>query len=164
MRYKNFLDDAGYLKETAKLLQERPSLEEKRKRLRNGETKLYPLFEKVIYVAYYASFWFKKASEDDKRLLIETIGSNPVLQEQKLLIQAQLPFAFLQNLKNTYSGYFGKFEPSNSGQPKTKRRPLGPSCSVLLAQVDDVRTFWENNIAWKDRLSVLLERFGDKME
>lgn len=160
MRYKNYLDDAGFLKEKAKLLQEQQALEEKLNRLRSGEVKLYPLVKKVIHVAHYAAFWFQKASDNDKRHLIETIGSNPILKDKKLLIQAQIPFAFLQKVKNFHSGYFSRFEPSNFGQAQRKKGPLGPSRSALLAQVDDVRTFLEKDMLWKSKHDLVYDRFS----
>ncbi|MGH1364863.1 MAG: recombinase family protein [Calditrichia bacterium] len=162
MRYKGLLDDEEFLKEKAGLIQEQQILEEQIDQERNGGVQLYPLVEKVLHVAQYAHFWFKSATDQDKRLIIETIGSNPILQDKKLLIQAKVPFAFTQKVKDRNWDQFCRFEPSILGQPKSKRRLLEPSCLTWRAQVDDLRTFWEEEFDWKENFETIYNKFVEK--
>ena len=44
-----------------------------------------------------AKIWFERDDDDDKkRLILDVTGSNPVLKDKTLLIEAKKPFLFLQ--------------------------------------------------------------------
>jgi DNA invertase Pin-like site-specific DNA recombinase len=67
----------------------------------------------IVSFSKYAASWFVAGNPETKRLILETVGSNPTLRGGKLSIQAARPFVLLSELA---------------------------SCPRVLATVDDVRT------------------------
>jgi hypothetical protein len=64
--------------------------------------------------------WFQHGDLQTKKLILETIGSNPVLTDKILSIEARKPF---------------------------KRPSLESNCSTMRAFIDDFRTFVTKNDA-----------------
>lgn len=88
MRYRNLIDDERFINEKTKLEAE---LVELRKKLRGTEQradKWLELTEKTFNFAAYARIAFMKGDDQKKREILLTLGSNRILQNQKLNIQA----------------------------------------------------------------------------
>lgn len=84
-------------KEKAKLLSEKNTLESRMVKTGNNENRLLPMIKKTIHFAEGAPGWFKQAGPEHKRLIMETVGSNLVIKDKILLIQAQIPAFFLRS-------------------------------------------------------------------
>ena len=162
MRYKGLLEDQEFLKEKASLLQEKQSLEERLECLQNGEFGLLPLVQKTIHVARYANLWFQSATPKEKREIIETVGSNPILKDKNVLIQAQIPFTVLKNIKKWNSVKNSRFEPQSLGKLQPKRGPGLPSGFSWSTEINDLRTFWEEDFTWRDKFEHIYGIFVDK--
>jgi DNA invertase Pin-like site-specific DNA recombinase len=163
MRYRDYLSDDEFLREKSKLLHERNALQSRRERI-DMNTSLLPLIGKTIRFAECAPQWFKQANPEHKRLIIETVGSNLVLKDKTLLIQEQIPFGFLNEavlrplVKNI------GFEPQNLCLDKLKTASSAVSCSSWCAQMNDVRTFWEEHLDWVGKFEQIWKLFGDNIE
>ena len=55
------------------------------------------LGQSVILFRKYAADWFQAGNADDNRLILNTVGSNSVLADKKLSVQAKIPFKRLEN-------------------------------------------------------------------
>lgn len=88
MRYKNLIDDEFFTKEK-EVLQKR--ILQFKEQLRETETraeKWLELTEKTFDFATYARIKFNKGSFEEKREILAALGSNPLIKDQNLLIQA----------------------------------------------------------------------------
>jgi len=160
MRYRELLNDGEFLIEKAKLLQEQQRLEIKEKSAVSEDLK--PIFEKTIKFAQNAPEWFKKANTSTKRLIIQTAASNLTLKDKNLLISAQFPFQWLEQIETHPIAKKVTFEPRNLGLSSQKNNDFLGGCPAWLGGMNDVRTFFQGNFAWLEKFEQVLEIFGDK--
>ncbi|MBV9061842.1 MAG: recombinase family protein [Alphaproteobacteria bacterium] len=91
MRVRELIDDAEYLQRRNVLQQDAFRLKEASAHDAEGDDRL-ELGRSVILFRKYAADWFLSAPAEDKRLILKTVGSNCVLGDRKLSIQARFPF------------------------------------------------------------------------
>jgi len=162
MRYRGFLNDDEFLKEKAKLLQERVTLESRIERTGNENDGILPMIEKTIHVAERAPEWFKQASPEHKRLIVEAIGSNLFLKDKILLIQAQIPFILLNDVVRQPMAEKSWIEPQNFSFAKTKAASTAAVISSWQGRLNDVRTFWQENLDWVGKIERVWQIFVDR--
>lgn len=91
LRIRSLIDDAEFAKQRQELSGRRLALEQSRDALRNPADWIEPL-------SFFISFCnravdcFRSGDADQKRLILETVGSNLVLADGKLNIEARKPF------------------------------------------------------------------------
>lgn len=121
MRYRKLLDDEEYLKEKEMLSKEKQGFEQKLETANiAGANSFITTFKKTLSFTKHAPQWFEIAQDEQKRMIIDAVGSNPTLIDKNLLIQAQIPFILFKKLKNFHMVENGRFEPRNFGLDKTK--------------------------------------------
>ncbi|MBI5374197.1 MAG: recombinase family protein [Candidatus Schekmanbacteria bacterium] len=95
MRYRELINDDEYMAQKNGLLKEAVSLKEKLGD-RNPDNWLEPS-QKCFIFANRAKNWFENGNLENKRLILETVGSNLFLKDKKLSIQAIKPFDIFEN-------------------------------------------------------------------
>ncbi|MGA1984565.1 MAG: recombinase family protein [Acidobacteriaceae bacterium] len=113
MRYREIINDDEFLRQRMALIQEQAKLNQQLKQL-NSERWVEPS-KRLFLFSNRAVFWLTHGSIDEKRLIVATVGSNPILMGKELNIHARKPFVML-----------------------TKPRKFSDWCTV----VNDVRTFF----------------------
>ena len=141
MRYRNFLNDDEFLEEKAKLLQEKQSLQTKLKNIDSQNSNLGSMMTKTLNFTQNAAKWFQSAQPEQKRLIMEVVGSNLILKDKILLIQAHKPFQIADLVKNQETVEKVWFEPLNFSELKQKIGALSNSYPTWLGGTNDVRTF-----------------------
>ncbi|HZR84215.1 MAG TPA: recombinase family protein [Candidatus Binatia bacterium] len=116
LRVRDVLSDEDFLRERAELKRDELRLRESLERLSQARPWFEPAREFVLSNAGLISR-FERAEPREKRLIVETVGSNPRLRNRKLLLEAKKPF---------------------------RRWPKKPSISEMWRYVQDVRTFAAN--------------------
>src|SRR5262249_53930063 len=90
--------------------------------------------------------WFVAGDPDTRREILQAIGSNFVLRDRILTIEANIPFRLIDGgLASLRSGAAG-FEPPNSGLTMRDLLGLEGSKNRMWAFVEDVRTFYRNDV------------------
>jgi DNA invertase Pin-like site-specific DNA recombinase len=112
LRVRDVLDDAEFLEERAQLEREQIRLRHSLEQLSRGGSWFEPARALVFFNTGLVSR-FERANPVEKRLVLQTVGSNPTLRDRKLLLEAKKPF---------------------------RRWPKTPSNSQLWRYVQDVRT------------------------
>jgi len=143
MRLKDLIDDEEYIKEKRKLLEERSNLEVNLKtdlRKRSLE-----LTERAFNFAAQAKEGFQSGSLEDKRSILQELGSNLFLKDKELQIQIEKPLQIIERgLKVVKSGN-GTLEPQKNCFFEAKTGVDAAKFRSWCTVVEDVRTFFENN-------------------
>ena len=96
---------------------------------------------KTFEFACNARAWFEKGDLKVKKEILSAIGSNLVLKDKKLLLEARIPFLLIEkSLLGTRHGDM-PFEPTKFVAPQGKRELLCSLRPTMRSSVDDVRTY-----------------------
>lgn len=140
MRLKDLLDDTEYLQEKRRLLEEKMRVEEKVQHQDDHEERGLELTQRIFIFANRARDRFQNGPLDEKRTILEALGSNLLLKDKKLIIHAEKPFLILENGIGRLDDEIERLEPPKDGIDKKELDAL-PSPSLLMcAQREDVRT------------------------
>ena len=88
---------------------------------------------------------FETGTLNDKRLILQKIGSNFLLKDQKLIIEAKKVFRILEDGLNLVRSGIEPLEPSRSDSIEPKTQLSFSQIQSWWAQVEDVRTFYRKN-------------------
>jgi site-specific DNA recombinase len=116
LSYSEFISEEEFVRQRAGLTQERAKLKQRLEQL--GAERWIEPARNLFLFSNRATFWLLHGSEAEKRLILSTVGSNPLLKAKILNIDAKKPFRILR-----------------------ERHSL-PDLSTL---VNEVRTFFEHN-------------------
>ncbi len=142
MRLKELIDDEEYLNEKKKLMGERCSLGERLKNGYGNGNQALELTEKTIIFANQAKDRFQNGSLEDKRSILQGLGSNLFLKDQKLILQAEKPFIILEEGLKRVNTETYPLEPVKSGSVEPQSELSFSQIQSLWATVEDVRTFF----------------------
>ncbi len=98
LRLRALIDDSQFENKRVELMREREELNERRGDNEHNGDCWFELVERVLKLACGASSRFSEGTPDEQRLILETVGSNLVLKDKKLALEAKEPFSFLQNM------------------------------------------------------------------
>lgn len=107
------IENEEYQSKKAKLKLERHSMKQELEKNELRADKGMELTEKCFNFALYARYWFEHGSNEQKRILLRTLGSNLQLKDRILHIQEHKPFIILKNIKAKYGVLLEKFEPAD---------------------------------------------------
>lgn len=94
------------------------------------------LTERTFNFARYAQYWFEKGTNEQKRIILRTLGSNLLLKDQILLFQERKPFIMVKNLKAKYGVLLEKFEPADLTDNSIQNPSLAKVIPSLLRDMD----------------------------
>ncbi|MCD4693814.1 recombinase family protein [bacterium] len=86
---------------------------------------------KTFNFACYAKYHFENGTYEDKKAILQGLGSNLLLKDGKLLISLPPHLEIIKNANNDFREINGKFEPRILRSDKTKTGVLTPACSSL---------------------------------
>jgi len=112
------LSDEEYRDQKSRLLAEKTRLEEKLRDVEHRVEQWAAIAEQTFVFACHARAWFAQGSLEDKRQILMAVGSNLVLQDKKLTIEAKKPFFILEEGLQALRGENVPFEPPNGGSTK----------------------------------------------
>ena len=143
MRLKDLITDEEYIKEKRVLLREKTRLEAN---LESDvrKTSLDQTAETFLF-ASRAKESFQKGSLEDKRSILQELGSNLVLKDKKLHIQVEKPLQIIERGLKVVKGGNCTLEPQKSSLFEAKQGLLKKKFLFWQAVVKDVRTFYEKN-------------------
>lgn len=122
MRLRDLIGDDEYLKEKKDLLGERIKLENN---LKNDEAdqEAFDSANQAFVFANRAVDSYQNGTPDEKREILHKIGSNLILKDKKLLIQAKKVFQIIENGISAVKSDIGPLEPPHNGLLETKNEP-----------------------------------------
>ena len=120
MRLRDLLTDEEFSEQKAKLLKERAHLKEKFEDTEHRVDSWLALSEKAFTFANRAKHWFENGSLEDKKVILEALGSNLFLKDKKLFIQAKKPIVSLEQMLVSIRDENDPLEPFNNGSVERK--------------------------------------------
>jgi site-specific DNA recombinase len=102
LRIRNLLADQEYLLRRSELQKECIRLRERIASEDHGNNGFEPVSE-LISFSNKAADWFLAGDDQTKRLILETVGSNPTLTQKILRVQAKKPFASVRKIPDLYT-------------------------------------------------------------
>ncbi len=97
LRIRDLIDDAEYVERRRELQRHELQLRQAASEAVNKPQKWLELTQSVILFRKQAADWFSGGDHEDKRLILQTVGSNSVLASGILSIQARFPFERIAN-------------------------------------------------------------------
>jgi hypothetical protein len=91
LRVRDVISDDEFLQERRTLETEQLRLEQQAQRERDTQNQFEPL-ESLVLFRNRAIEWFRNGDDEIKRTIVKIVGSNPVLKDKKLNIEAKEPF------------------------------------------------------------------------
>ena len=135
LRFRDQVSEDRFLRQSRDLAEAELKLKEQLAKLASKDLWLQPGYQ-LISLCNRAVSWFRTGTSEAKRLIIQIVGSNPVLKDGKLSIHARKPFR-------------------EWDQP--------PALSFVSAYVQDVRTFFLEQTSESIELAAALKRLFELM-
>lgn len=145
MRLRDLINDKEYIREKKRLLDEKIKLEQSLKKENNIGKKALELTEKTFLFASQGRNRFQNGSLEDKRAILQGLGSNLILKDKKLIIQVQKPLLLIEKGLNGFKGRKYPLEPQKNGSFEGKKEQSSSKIRSWCPLVDDVRTFYERH-------------------
>lgn len=137
----SLLSDEEYSRQRLDLMAEKAGMEETLGDAgRQAETCLERA-EKAFEFASTVQERFAKGGFEVKKEIVSAIGSNLMLKDKILIIEARKPFFLLQTSLSRPAGQNEPFEPEIIGLPQGQNGTFAPARPTLCGDLDDVRTY-----------------------
>ncbi len=157
LRTRELITDDEFIAERRRLLAEIAQLESRLAEPQDGSLVTQATLEAFVFAAT-AREWFLYGTREEKHGILATIGSNLILKDRILSIQALTPFQVIADSLCLSDGPREAIEPSNSPHSMRTFVALDGEKSVVWRLVEDVRTLLLQAPAFADRISRALKR------
>ncbi|MDP2960408.1 MAG: recombinase family protein, partial [candidate division Zixibacteria bacterium] len=142
LKLRELITDEEYFRKKGELLKDQKRLKEKLEDTEHRAGYWIELSEKTFIFARYARKWFKEGTLEDKKIILDTIGSNLILKDKKLFIDTKKPFFFIKKGLRISPGLKAGFEPAKNRINKGETPAFSTPDLTRRGIVDDVRTYW----------------------
>ena len=136
----SLLSDAEYAERRGRLLKEKVALEEVMRDAGHRAEKTLKLSEQTFEFACLVRERFAKGDAKTRKTILDTIGSNLILTDKKLLIEAKKPFFILENTLFPEKPIISPIEPEKTEVAQGRKIHSIFMRPYLLGDLDDVRT------------------------
>ena len=133
MQEREQLTEDEFMQRQAELASERAGLEERLGKVDRERDRFEPATEFLIF-NNRAADWFRAGGDDEKRLVLETVGSNLSLKDKNLSIEAAFPFSCMQRLPRYLTGC------TLIDDVRTRYAAHDPDLMQRLAYIKELRT------------------------
>ena len=120
LKLRGLLNDDEFTAKKNELEKELRSLEERIGGTNKGSGVVLERVEKCLDLAVTAPETFATGQIDEKRIILAAVGSNPLLVDKKLSIQAQKPFRLIQDVLKTPEFREAGVKPLTECEPQQK--------------------------------------------
>jgi DNA invertase Pin-like site-specific DNA recombinase len=134
----SLLSDEEYAKRKTELIREKAYLEEILKDTGRRVKKWLDIAEKTFNFACYARYWFENGTPEEKKTILQALGSNLTLKDKKLYIQIKKLFVPIENVSQGIPEAKPRFEPKKSALNERK-------LEEFYSQNPIVRRRWDSN-------------------
>ncbi len=127
MRYRNLIDDEAFLKEKETLQKKIIQMKDALRNTENRAEKWLELTERTFNFATYAAIRFNTGTPEQKKEILSGLCSNPLIRDQKLLIQAE---EWFETVKTGYQPLLQEYQ-----RLELNKLPLNKVKSEALASL-----------------------------
>jgi len=137
----SLLSDDEYGRQRSELLKEKARLEELQQDFGHRVEQWVKLSERTFEFACTAREWFAKGDFQAKKEILSCIGSNLILKDRKLFIEALKPFLILKTSRNLHDNAQRPVEPNKAPLKQGQNNWNPMQCPTGLREWDNVRTY-----------------------
>jgi len=130
MRARNLISDDDFIAHRDKLKAEAARIKESLFKVEHPEDDLNKLTEKTFNLAHYAIYWFKNGTDEDKKVILNSIASNLSLKNRELRIDLRKPFLSIKKSKKFLPEENNKFEPQVNAGLSTEKKSFHAQNSI----------------------------------
>jgi site-specific DNA recombinase len=134
------LSDDEYAQRRGKLLKEKAALEELLNGADHRVEQPLKLSKEALEFACTAKKRFAEGDPKTKKQILDAVGSNLILKDKKLMIEAKKPFFILGNALSPEKPIIPPIEPEKTKVAQGRKIPSIFMRPYLLGDLDDVRT------------------------
>lgn len=102
LRLMDHITEAEFLSRRQRIAKERALLEERLRHLDVQRDAFEPLADLILF-SQRAVDWFRAGGDEERRLILQTVGSNLSLTNKELSIEAAFPFSCMQEMPSYFS-------------------------------------------------------------
>ncbi len=150
------ISEEEFMAERRRLQAEAADLEDQLSRAETGDDLADIATLATFVLAASAREWFATGRPEARRQILEAVGSNLVLRDKILTIEAQTPFRLIADCLNASPGADQRIEPPNSSYLERSFTSLEEQKNRVCALVEDVRTFFDGTPPLAARIRDLL--------
>lgn len=136
----SLLSEDEYAEQRFELLKEKATLEELLHDAGHRVEQWVKLSEQTFEFACTARTRFAKGDAKTKKEILATIGSNLILKDKKLCIEAKKPFFILEKSLSPDEQENEPIEPENMRHPQRQKEANASFCPTELGDLHEVRT------------------------
>lgn len=172
MRYRGSINDEEFIREKDRL---RVKLDPIKEKLNDTECRAgnwVEASEQTFELAYQARVWFAHGDIQFKKTILQIVGSNLLLKDKKLFIEANNPIVIIGNTpfkaRSEIELKTQALEPLNNSLNKRQTTDFVDGFPIGLRLVEDARTWWVINLHFQEgivleaQLKHLFELVGSK--
>ena len=129
------LSDKEFKQQKIELLKEKARLEEILNDTGQRLERWLDYSERTFNFARYAEYWFAHGSPEQKKQIFTALGSNLILKDKKLIIEARMPFKIIEKVKTRVAALEPqniRFEPEKLGLNELKTASDAAAFAALL--------------------------------
>jgi len=150
MRLRDLIEDTEYLSEKRRLIEEKIKIEENLKNGNGNKRKAIEETKKTLIFSNQGKDSFQNGLLEDKKDVLQGLGSNLSLKDKKLSIELKKPLFIIEKGLKDINEKFEWLEPLKYSVDNRQNEPFLPLIYSWLALVDDVRTFLEKDESEKE--------------
>jgi DNA invertase Pin-like site-specific DNA recombinase len=154
MKLRGLLDDAEYAVKKNELLNELTTTKEFIDDSDNRYEQVLQCCEDAFDFTSMAKRVFEFGSHDQRRAILGYVGSNLVLMNGNLRIEAKKPIDFIIKATRSLPSKIDRFEPVKLGESYNQKQRPHAVFDKIWGLVDEVRTFYRENRANLDSLKL----------
>ncbi len=156
LRTRGLISEEEFVAERRRLQAEAADLEDRLAHAETGDDLTDIATAGAFILAATATEWLKTGRLEARRQILDAVGSNLVLQDKILTIDAQIPFRLIAEAVSASSASNPRIEPQKNAYVPRSRTSLEDEKNRVCALVEDVRTFFDGMPSLAARIRDLL--------
>lgn len=140
LRLKNEISEEMFAEKKSKMEQNKIQLKQSLSNIDKRVDDWIKAAEQTLAFAEKAKTEFLAGDLDKRKQILAVIGSNRILKDKKLFIQAEKPLLILQEAASEINGLNQMLEPAKNGINKRQIKEAYAKSTLLCTLVDQVRT------------------------
>ncbi len=157
LRTRGLISEEEFVAERRRLQAEAADLEDQLARVEAGDNLADIATAGTFVLAATATEWLSSGRLEARRQILDAIGSNLVLRDKILAIDAHIPFRLIAEAVSASSAATQGIEPPKNPYLERSLARLEDEKNRVCALVEDVRTFFDGMPALAARIRTLLE-------
>lgn len=136
----SLLSDEEYAKRKSELMKDKARIQEILGDTDKRIEKWLETGERIFNFACHAKYWFANGTDQDKATILQSLGSNLILKDKKLVVELKKSFMAIEHVAKRVPQARGMFEPEKFGLNKGQLEAIYSKSPIVCSAMDKIRT------------------------